>query len=54
MASTEQVGAALARAAERNRATTNQIRAAVEGTGQIVVRLQMVAGGTSRPISDLG
>ncbi|WP_189046180.1 hypothetical protein [Micromonospora sonchi] len=49
MASIEQVKAALAQAAEQSNATTNQIRAAIDGTDQVLARLRSVAAGTGHP-----
>ncbi|WBB49836.1 hypothetical protein O3597_04980 [Verrucosispora sp. WMMA2044] len=49
MASIEQVKAELAQAAEQCNTTTNQIRAAVEGTEQVLSRLRAVAAGTGHP-----
>ena len=49
MASIEQVKAELAQAAEQCNATTNQIRAAIEGTEQVLARLRAVAAGTGHP-----
>ncbi|WP_434740402.1 hypothetical protein [Micromonospora sp. SH-82] len=49
MASIEQVKAELAQAAEQGNATTAQIRAAVEGTEQMLSRLRAVAAGTGHP-----
>ncbi|GIJ76275.1 hypothetical protein Xph01_07070 [Micromonospora phaseoli] len=49
MASIEQVKAELAQAAEQCNATTNQIRAAIEGTEQVISRLRAVAAGTGHP-----
>jgi hypothetical protein len=47
VASIEQVKAELAQAAEQGAATTQQIRAAIEGTEQVLTRLRGVAAGTS-------
>lgn len=49
MASIEQVKAALAQAADQSNTTTSQIRAAIEGTEQVLVRLRAVAAGTGHP-----
>ncbi|MCF0094427.1 hypothetical protein [Micromonospora sp. MH99] len=49
MASIEQVKAALAQAADQSNTTTNQIRAAIESTEQVLVRLRTVAAGTGHP-----
>ncbi|WBB54416.1 hypothetical protein [Verrucosispora sp. WMMD573] len=49
MASIEQVKAALAQAAEQSNATTHQIRAAIDGTEQVLARLRAVAAGTGHP-----
>lgn len=49
MANIEQVKTALAQAAEQSNATKNQIRAAIEGTEQVLVRLRLVAAGTGHP-----
>ncbi|WP_187151590.1 hypothetical protein [Salinispora tropica] len=53
MADIEQVRVALAEAAEQSNATAYQIRAAVESTEQVLVRLRMAATGTGGPISVL-
>ncbi|MET7708963.1 hypothetical protein [Micromonospora sp. NPDC005413] len=49
MASIEQVKAALAQATDQSNTTTNQIRAAIESTEQVLVRLRAVAAGTGHP-----
>ena len=46
MASIEEVKAAIAQAADQGNTTLNQIRAAVEGTEQVLARLRAVAAGT--------
>ncbi|WP_433538815.1 hypothetical protein ACQPZK_14625 [Micromonospora sp. CA-249363] len=49
MASIEQVKAALAQAAEQSVTTTGQIRAAIDGTDQVLARLRAVSAGTGHP-----
>ncbi|MGC5332223.1 hypothetical protein [Micromonospora sp. DT62] len=49
MASIEQVKAELAQAAEQSNVTTSQIRAAIEGTEQVLARLRAVGAGTGHP-----
>lgn len=49
MASIEEVKAALAQAADQGNTTINQIRAAIDSTEQMLVRLRAVAAGTGHP-----
>ncbi|MFG1952695.1 hypothetical protein [Micromonospora sp. NPDC048830] len=50
MASIEEVKAALAQSVDRSNTTIGQIRAAIDGTEQVLARLRAIAAGTGHPM----